>query len=71
MQMYRKAILMQALFDESDIDRLGAKGILGAGTAQLRLAQPCRLIRLSSAAGLIVRRHKNVFPEDSDEKQGF
>jgi hypothetical protein len=71
MRIYRKAIWMWTLFDESDIDRPGAKGILGTGTAQPRLAQPCRLIRLSSAAGLIVRHHKNIFPEDSDEKQDF
>jgi hypothetical protein len=69
--MYRKAIWIRPSFDESDIDRPGAKGILGVGTAQPRLAQPCRLIRLSSAAGSIVRRYKNVFPEDSDESQVF
>ena len=31
------------LFDESDIDRVGAKGILGAGTHKLRDGIPVNL----------------------------
>jgi len=31
------------LFDESDIDRVGAKGILGAGTRKLRGGIPVNL----------------------------
>jgi hypothetical protein len=60
------------LFDESDIDRCGVKGILGAGTAQSQLVlwQPCRLD--SAAASLIVRHNKILFGRIvSDEKQDF
>jgi hypothetical protein len=65
----------KAFFDESDIDRRGVKGILGAGTAQSQLVlwQPCRLVRLDpAAASLIVRHNKISFGRIvSDEKQDF
>lgn len=52
----------KVLFDESDIDRRGVKGILRAGTAQSQLVlwQPCRLIRLDPAAASLIVRHNKI-----------
>jgi hypothetical protein len=55
--------LSDMLFDESDIDRRGVKGILGPGTAQSQLVlwQPCRLIRLDPAAASLIVRHNKIY----------
>jgi hypothetical protein len=63
------------LFDESDIDRNGAKGLLGQQELHdcSGALEPCRLIRLDpAAASLIVRHHKIFFGRIvSHEKQDF
>lgn len=54
------------LFDESDIDRVGAKGILGAGTRKLRGGIPVNLAGSSPEPGAgLMLRHNKTSPEDN------